>query len=133
MSANKWVYRVSDGLLLLGDGADPSLYTTDQVNYALVDVGATASIPDPRTQRAASATTLRAATAPEIAAYDAARNTATFTATSRRKDILATCALIVRARGIAAWNGMTLQQKKDATLAEADVWVTIRDFIETNL
>lgn len=60
-------------------------------------------------------------------------NTTRFTATSRQKDVLATCALIVRARGIAAWNGMTLQQKKDATFAEADVWVNIRDFVETNL
>lgn len=56
-----------------------------------------------------------------------------FTQTSRRKDLLATCALIVRARGIPAWNASTLQQKKDATFAEADVWVGIRDFIEQNL
>lgn len=56
-----------------------------------------------------------------------------FVGTSRQKDVLATCALIVRARGIATWNAMTLQQKKDATLAEADVWVTIREFIDTNL
>lgn len=59
--------------------------------------------------------------------------TARFTATSRQKDVLATCAEIVRARGIAAWNAMTLLEKKNATLAEADVWVNIRDFIETNL
>lgn len=60
-------------------------------------------------------------------------NTSRFTATSRQKDVLATCALIARARGIAAWNGMTVQQKKDAALAEADVWVTIRNFIEDNV
>jgi hypothetical protein len=59
--------------------------------------------------------------------------TAAFTATSRQKDVLATCALIVRGRDIPAWNAMTLLQKKNATLAEADVWTNIRDFIETNL
>jgi len=79
-------------------------------------------------------------TAPQITAAQTAIDTApasspllTFTATSRGKDILATVALIKRAQGIAAWNAMTVQQKKDAALAEADVWVTIRDFIETNL
>ena len=79
-------------------------------------------------------------TAPQITSAQTALDTApatspllTFTATSRQKDVLATCALIVRARGIPAWTAMTIQQKKDAALAEADVWVTIRDFIETNL
>lgn len=79
-------------------------------------------------------------TAPQITAAQNAIDTApatspllTFTATSRGKDILATVALIKRAQGIAAWNALTVQQKKDAALAEADVWVTIRDFIETNL
>jgi|KBSSwiStaDraftv2_1062776.scaffolds.fasta_scaffold11619_3 hypothetical protein len=62
----------------------------------------------------------------------ATMRTLEFTATSRRKDVLATCALIVRARGIAAWNAMTLQQKVTAAFAEADVWVNIRDFIESN-
>jgi hypothetical protein len=56
-----------------------------------------------------------------------------FVARSRERDVLAFCALIVRARGIAAWNAMTVQQKKDATLAEADAWTNIRDFIESNL
>lgn len=59
--------------------------------------------------------------------------TAEFTLSSRQKDILAMIALIKRAQGIAAWNAMTIQQKKDATTAEADVWTTIRDFIEANL
>lgn len=74
-----------------------------------------------------------AVTPAQITAAQTATRQAQYTATSRQKDILATCALIVRARGIPAWNGMTVQQKKDATLAEADVWVNIRDFIETNL
>lgn len=63
----------------------------------------------------------------------AVERAARFTNTSRQKDVLATCALIVRARGIPAWNAMTVPQKATATLAEADVWVTIREFIETNL
>lgn len=56
-----------------------------------------------------------------------------FTAKSRQKDVLTTCAQIVRARNINNWNNMTIQQKKDATLVEADVWVNIRQFIEDNL
>lgn len=56
-----------------------------------------------------------------------------FQATADDKDNLATIALIVRARGVAAWNGMTQPQKIAAVRAEADVWRTIRDFIEDNL
>lgn len=76
---------------------------------------------------------LDAITPAQITAAQTTERQAQFTATSRRKDVLATCALVVRARGIATWNGMTVQQKKDATLVEADVWSNIRDFIETNL
>jgi deferrochelatase/peroxidase EfeB len=79
-------------------------------------------------------------TAPELAAAQTAIDTApaqtaqlTYTSTSRGKDILTTLAMIVRAKNLAAWNAMTVQQKKDATFAEADVWVTIRDFVEQNL
>jgi len=76
-------------------------------------------------------------TAPEIAAISdgaavAARRAAQFALTSRQKDQLATIALIVRARGIPAWNALTIPQKVAATLAEADVWASIRDFLETN-
>jgi len=79
-------------------------------------------------------------TAPHLSAAQTAIDTApatsaalTFTTTSRQKDVLATCALIVRARGIPAWNALTVPQKVTATLAEADVWVTIREFAEANL
>lgn len=69
-SLNKWVYRVSDGLILMGKAGDPSIYNTDQVNYALVTLPDSAPRPDPRTQRVRDATRLRAATSAEIAAYD---------------------------------------------------------------
>jgi len=62
----------------------------------------------------------------------AAQQQLRYTATSRDKDILAMVALVVRAKGLAAWNAMTTPQKVAATLAEADVWITIRDFLETN-
>ena len=74
-----------------------------------------------------------AKTAQEIAAYDTALKTAKCTATSRQKIMLGVCALSVRTRGITAWNNMTLQQKKDAVSAEADVLANLLDFIETNL
>lgn len=50
--------------------------------------------------------------------------------TSRDKNMLATFALILRARiGIDAWNALTTQQKISQTLAEADIWKNIREFI----
>ncbi len=102
--------------------------------FVVVDVPGE-QIPDRLTERydATQPTKRRAATAPEIAAFDTAERATRFAATSRQKDVLATCALIVRARGIAAWNGMSVQQKRDAALAEADVWSNVRDFIEQNL
>ena len=127
---NRWVYRVFDGLLVMGEGADPSVYLSDQVNYALVDLPDDAPIPTPRTQRAASATTLRAATAPEIAAYDASQLSARSQATSRQKDILAMLATVVRGRNVATWNALTGAQKVAAVLAEADVFKAMRDFID---
>jgi hypothetical protein len=75
----------------------------------------------------------------EIASAQSAIDTAPETSaqlryqrTSREKDVLATIALVVRrAVGIPTWNGWTAQQKRDAVLAEADVWVNVRDFLET--
>lgn len=131
--ATTWVYRNSDFHWMVRNAGDPALINTQPASYTPVTLAQDAC-PDPRLTRGqATAPFVRAATAPEIAAYDAAQKTSTFTATSRQKDVIATCAQIVRARGIAAWNAMTLQQKKDATLAEADVWVAIRQFIEDNL
>lgn len=69
----------------------------------------------------------------DITAYDAADRAARCRAISRQKDILATLAVIVRAKNTAVWNAMTTQQKVDATLAEADVWQSIRVWAETNL
>lgn len=52
-------------------------------------------------------------------------------ATSRQKEVLTTCAMLVRARiGITAWNALTTPQKVTQTLAEADVWQMIRVFID---
>lgn len=70
---------------------------------------------------------------PTNPAYVAAELTAQSQLTSRQKDILAMCALVVRAKGLAAWNGMTVPQKVAATFAEADVWRDLRIWAETNL
>jgi hypothetical protein len=93
--------------------------------------------PDPRRHRYSGdpLNPIRDATLDELAAAVAAvaaEKVASFTLTSRQKDVLTTCALIVRARGIAAWNALTTQQKVTAALAEANVWVDIRTFIESN-
>lgn len=68
--------------------------------------------------------------APAIATYDAAALDAQSLSSSRKKDILASIALVVRSRDIAGWNTMTTNQKVTATLAEADVWKAIRTFID---
>ena len=87
-----------------------------------------------------SPASLQAAAQPIIDAFNpndptviAAELAAKAQLTSRQKDILTTCALIVRARGIAAWNAMTTPQKVTAALAEADIWRDIRVWAETNL
>jgi uncharacterized membrane protein YidH (DUF202 family) len=105
------------------DGVSIGTPETDRAQWVVKFQAA--ATPAQRTQAASLLTT--------VAIDTAADNAAKFADSSRGKDVLAIIALIVRARGISAWNALTLQQKKDATLAEADVWITIRDFIETNL
>lgn len=71
-ASNRWVYRVSDGQLMMAPAFDPAVYLTDQVNYAIVDLPDTQPPPSPRLHRATSATAIRAATAQEQADYDLA-------------------------------------------------------------
>lgn len=52
---------------------------------------------------------------------------------SREPDILATCALVVRSRNIAAWNALTTEQKIVAILDESDAWAQARDFVERTM
>jgi hypothetical protein len=52
---------------------------------------------------------------------------------SKMKDLLATLAVGIRGRNVAAWNALTIPQKVAATQAEADIWANIRDFAEVNL
>lgn len=130
MPLNRWRIVDATGEFLEGGFYEPAT-TTGQSLVILPDE----SMPDRRTERYDDTvpSKRRAATGAEITSWDTAQHATRFTTTSRQKDVLATCAEIVRARGIAAWNAMTLQQKKDATLAEADVWVNIRNFIEDNI
>jgi len=106
------------------------------VDYTLVDradgQGAVVDVWKPALGATPTPADIAALTAPQIAAAATATRLSRFTVTSRQKDQLATCAQIVRARGIAAWNALTVPQKVAATLAEADVWTNIRDFIESN-
>lgn len=74
-----------------------------------------------------------AKTPQETADYATAQQTAQATLTSRQKDVLTTCACAVRGRNVAAWNALTLAQKKAAVFAEADVWRDLRVWAETNL
>jgi len=113
-----------------------ALVGVNGVDYTLVDradgQGAVVDVWKPALGAVPTPADIAALTAPQIAAAQTATRVGRFTATSRQKDQLATCALVVRARGIAAWNALTVPQKVAATLAEADVWTSIRDFIENN-
>lgn len=62
----RWVYRLADGLFLRGGYYDPDVNPGE----GLVSLGE--RHPDPRLERFDPVTKTRAATAPEIAAYDAA-------------------------------------------------------------
>lgn len=69
---NRWVYRIADGQLCMGDGPDPAAHLKDRINYRLIDLPDTDPWPDPRTQRVVDATrSLRPATDAELAEYDA--------------------------------------------------------------
>lgn len=54
-------------------------------------------------------------------------------AESRRHDVLATCALVVRSRNVIAWNALTVDQKILAILTESDAWAAARDFVERTM
>lgn len=70
-------------------------------------------------------------TAAELAALAASDLSAQSLSTSRRKDVLTTCAMTARARiGVSAWNALTPQQRVAQTQAEADVWRNIREFLD---
>lgn len=127
-TGQRWLIVTASGEFVPGSGG-----YVDPVPVAGQSVVMTGSrTPQPRTEKWGGSAIV-AKSAAEIASFDAAANTAKFTATSRRKDNLADAAARVRSRNITVWDNMTIQQKKDATLAEADVWVNIRAFIEDNL
>lgn len=132
--ATTWIARNSDSAWMVKGFGDPALVNSQPASYTAVACPGE-DCPDPRLERydATSPTKRRAATAQEQADYDAAVLDAKAQTTSREKDILATLAVIVRAKNTVAWNAMTTPQKVTATFAEADVWKAIRVWAETNL
>lgn len=126
----RWVYRISDGAWMVRGAGDPALIHSQPNAYAYADVEG--GCPDPRTERhdAVSPTKRRPARVEEVAAHDVELVGTRAQSSSRDKDILATLAVIVRGRNPVTWAAMTTQQKVDATLAEADAWKSIREFID---
>jgi len=125
-----WVYRLADGVFLRGGFYMPSF---DPGTEGLAQFPDADPHPDIRLHRYDATLGKRLATPGELAATGSATLSLRSINTSREKDILSMCALVVRARGIAAWNAMTLPQKVTATLAEADVWKDMRIWAEGNL
>ena len=135
-AASAWTQAVLDAFRTvqwLVSSATGALIT-DQITTipAGHQVAAYLGVATPRTHKW-NGSAVVAKTQAEIDAYDATALSTKSLATSRQKDILAMCALVVRARGIAAWNAMTTSQKVTATLAEADVWKGIREFIDDKI
>lgn len=125
MATNLWVVHTMTGEFKFGGRYEP---TSPDANHSVIIVPGD-TMPDPRTQKWGGSSVV-AKTVVETADYDAVRLSEHSLATSRQKDILTTCALVVRARGIPAWNAMTNPQKVTAVLAEADVWRGLREFID---
>lgn len=98
MSENKWWYRKADGQWCLGVGPDVAKAISDPVNYALIDLGITAPVPDPRTTKC-DGTRCVARTTGEIAAFDAETQGSAPDVTTLAK--VAAAVLDLRARVIA--------------------------------
>lgn len=128
---NRWVYRVADGQLLMGGYLNPAVYPADSVNYALVDLDDTAPPPSPRLHRAASSSSVRAATAPEIAAYDLEIEDAKAATKARDKDFLAIFAVAAEAYN-PSWAGMTNAQRKTEVNRLAGRFDQLRRWMERN-
>jgi hypothetical protein len=131
-----YLYRKLDGVFITGGCHEvypPEVNDVpDFVTYGVAEFSADDQ-PDLVKDRFDPILGKRPATAAELAAAaDAALQEGAQT-TSRQKDILATCALIVRYSNPTAWTAMTVAQKKAATLAAADIWGDLRVFAEKNL
>ena len=66
----------------------------------------------------------------EIDAYDAAQLSQQADTESLTPSVLATLAVLVRGRDVAAWNALSAAQKKTAVRAEATVWKSMREFFD---
>ncbi len=129
---SRWIYRLSDARFLRGGFAVDQPY--DPATEGLAVFPDNDPHPDQRRHRYANVTPLprRDATPAEIAAYDDELLTALATRESRRKDIIAAVALLVK-RTDPNWGTYTLAQKRDAVLAAADEWIALRVFVEKNV
>jgi hypothetical protein len=136
----KWLYRKSDNVFLTGGDffilEPPRLAGPDSepdwANYGVVEMTVEES-PDLVKDRFDHILKKRPATPEELTAAADVELQEKAALTSREKDILTTCALIVRYSNVVAWNAMTVAQKKAATLAAADIWRDLRVFAEKNL
>jgi hypothetical protein len=131
----RWLYRKSDGVFLSGGFFDVQLPTIgdpavpDTANYGIAEFG-DADTPDIKLHRYDAVLGKRLATAQELTDATTSALSATAQTDSRRLDIVATCALIVKRSNPTAWSNMTAAQKKAAVLAAADDWRDLRVLID---
>lgn len=123
----RWLIITASGQFISGGFYNPII---PDASHSVVHTNTI--IPNIRTQKWDGNSVINR-TAQEISDYDTVEKQKLFTTTSRHKNILADAAARVRSRNITAWNNMTIQQKKDNTILEADAWIGIRQFIEDYL
>jgi hypothetical protein len=118
----KWIYRKSDGRFMRGGFVDPGVIDTNV--YGVADFN---DANQPSALDVFDANTgKRPMTPAEVAAFDLEDRTRAAQTESRRLDIVATVAVIVRSRDVAAWNALSNAQKKAAVAASCDVWRDLR-------
>lgn len=132
----KWVFRTADGVFVCGGRFEPQpplLGGAPDPAFGLASFADDRDI-DPSHHRFDVATgEVRDATSQELNAAADAQIIDSAQTSSRQKDILATVAFAIRQANPAAWNALTLAQKKAAAITGADTWRDLRVFIDKNL
>lgn len=130
MVIHRHVYALTTGKFREGGYCVP---VYDPATEAVAELPDSTPFPDYARQRwDAARKAVRDATPDELAADATAALEAEATAGSRKKDLLAICAMVLE-RFDPTWAGLTAAQKKTAVFAAADRWKFWREYAENNL
>ena len=128
--ASRWVYRNSDFVWMVRDVGNPALIHSQPADYTEVEIEQD-TCPDPRTTRGQATTPfIRSATAPEMAAYVAAKLSNVADRESLAPSVLAMLGTIVRGRNVPVWEEMNFAERKQAIRNEAAAFKGLREFVD---